>query len=307
MRNNNLGGVWPAMITPVDRNGDPAMDQLEKLVQLFLRQGLDGLYILGSTGQGFLFTEQQRKEVARRVLEIVQDQLPVIVQVGALNTYESIRLAKAAQHDGAYGVSSVGPIYYEVSPDRVFAHYEAIGSSVNIPFFPYHMGNRSIFQGDAQQYIQRILNLPNVQGMKLTTQNLYEVSLIHNFSKGKLTLFSGADELLCQATLCGTAGAIGSYFNLWGEECQYVREAFIKGNFELGSRFMLTFQDIIYRTVPNIWTFLRKAMLMKYSIDIGCMNPPLGLKEEAWSEQEVTEILDRIDAEVNLEKKEIIF
>ena len=298
MKKHTIGGVWPAMFTPVDREGDPALDQLEKLVQLFLKQRLDGLYILGSTGQGFLLTEAQRIAVARRVLEIVQGKLPVIVQVGALNTRESVRLAQAAQQDGAYGVSSVGPIYYGVSPDNVLAHYAAIGSSTDIPFFPYHIGNQSFFQGNAREYIKKILNLPNIQGMKLTTQNLYEISLIHNFSQGKLTLFSGADELLCQATLCGTAGAIGSYFNLWGEECQYVREAFINGNFELGNRFMLTFQDIIYHTIPQVWTFFRQAILMKYSIDIGCVNPPLGLNGEDWSEQEIIRILDRMEAEI---------
>ena len=302
MMHKNIGGLWPAMFTPVDREGNPAMDQLEKLVQLFLRQKLDGLYILGSTGQGFLFTEKQRKEVARRVLEVVQGEIPVIVQVGALNTHESIRLARSAQEDGAYGVSSVGPIYYEVSPDKIFAHYEAIGSAVDIPFFPYHIGNRSIFHGKAHEYIKSILDLPNVQGMKLTTQNLYEVSLIYNFSHGKLTLFSGADELLCQASLCGTAGAIGSYFNLWGEACKYVREEFVKGNFDLGSRFMLTFQDVIYHTIPRIWQFFRKAMMMKYDIDIGDVNPPIGLKGEDWKEQEIMQILDRVEAEVKIEK-----
>lgn len=304
MVQNKIGGVWPAMITPVDQEGNPAMDQLEKLVQLFLRQGLDGLYILGSTGQGLLFTEQQRKEVARRVLDIVQGKLPVIVQVGAVNTRESVRLAQAAQEDGAYAISSVGPVYYAVTPDKVLAHYEAIGASVDIPFFPYHIGNHSIFQGTAHDYIQKILKIPNVQGMKLTTQNLYEVSLMHNFSQGKLILFSGADELLCQATLCGTAGAIGSYFNLWGEECQYVREAFIRGNFPLGSHFMLTFQDIIYRTIPNIWSFFQKAMLMKYGIDIGHVNPPIGLNESTWSEQEILHMFDRMEAAVQPERQE---
>jgi N-acetylneuraminate lyase len=300
---NKIGGLWPAMFTPVDHQGNPAMDQLEKLVQLFLKQELDGLYILGSTGQGFLLTEKQRMEVARRVLEIVQGKIPVIVQVGALNTHESIRLAKTAQQDGAYGVSSVGPIYYDVNPDKTFAHYEAIGSAIDIPFFPYHIGNQSIFHGKAHNYVKRILGLPNIEGMKLTTQNLYEVSLIHNFSEGKLILFSGADELLCQASLCGTVGAIGSFFNLWGEECKYVREAFIKGNFQLGRNFMLTFQDIIYHTVPNIWPFFRKAMLMKYSIDIGCINPPLGLKGEDWSEQEIVRIFNCIEAEMKIENK----
>jgi len=130
--------------------------------------------------------------------------------------------------------------------------------------------------------------------MKLTTQNLYEISLIHTLSEGRLILFSGADELLCQAALCGTVGAIGSYFNLWGEECKHVREEFVKGNVELGTRFMLAFQEIIFKTVPNVWSFLRKAMLMRYDIDIGIPNPPMGLKHAKWKEQEVQAILDNI-------------
>ncbi len=291
-----IGGLWPALLTPVDQDGAPEFGQLEKIVQLCVDQQLDGLYILGSTGQGVLFTEQQRVAVTQKVMEVAGTKLPVIAQVGSLNTRESIRLAQAAQEAGVYGISTVAPIYYQGGVNNSLAHYRAISSSIDIPLFPYHVGNQSIFGGDARYYIDQILTLPNIKGMKLTTQNLYEISLMHILAGDDLILFSGADELYCHATLCGTVGAIGSFFNLWGEECRYVRKEFIAGNFDLGNRFMLTFQEIINFVLPNVWTFFQKAMILKHGIDIGIPNPPLGLGNTPWQDKDVQEILDRIAA-----------
>ena len=291
-----IGGLWPALLTPVDPDGAPQFAELEKIVQLCVDQQLDGLYILGSTGQGVLFTEKQRIAVTKKVMEVAGSQLPVIAQVGSLNTRESIRLAQAAQEAGVYGISTVAPIYYQGGVDNSLAHYRAISSSIDIPFFPYHVGNQSIFGGNARYYIDQILTLPNIEGMKLTTQNLYEISLMHILAGDDLILFSGADELYCHATLCGTVGAIGSFFNLWGEECRYVRKEFIGGNFVLGNRFMLAFQEIINYVLPNVWTFFQKAMILKHGIDIGIPNPPLGLGNNPWKDSDVQEILDRVAA-----------
>lgn len=291
-----IGGLWPALFTPVTEDGAPAYGELEKMVQLCIDQQLDGIYLLGSTGQGVLFSESERAEVTRQVMQVAGNALPVMVQVGSFTTNESVRLAKTAQEAGAYGISTVAPIYYQGGVQNSLAHYRAISSSVDIPFFPYHVGNQSIFGGDARSYLDQLLTLPNIKGMKLTTQNLYEISLMHIMAGDDLTLFSGADELFCQATLCGTSGAIGSFFNIWGEECQYVRKEFIKGNFDLGTRFMLTFQEIINYVLPNVWTFFQKSMYLKYGIDIGLPRAPLGVGNKPWEDKEVQEILDRVAA-----------
>lgn len=291
-----IGGLWPALFTPVTEDGAPAYGELEKIVQLCIDQQLDGIYLLGSTGQGVLFSESERAEVTRQVMQVAGKALPVMVQVGSFTTNESVRLAKTAEEAGAYGISTVAPIYYQGGVQNSLAHYRAISSSVDIPFFPYHVGNQSIFGGDARSYLDQLLTLPNIKGMKLTTQNLYEISLMHIMAGDDLTLFSGADELFCQATLCGTSGAIGSFFNIWGEECQYVRKEFIKGNFDLGTRFMLTFQEIINYVLPNVWTFFQKSMYLKYGIDIGLPRAPLGVGNKPWEDKEVQEILDRVAA-----------
>ena len=125
---------------------------------------------------------------------------------------------------------------------------------------------------------------------------MYEISLVRILAGDRLQLFSGADELFCHATLCGTVGAIGSFFNLWGEECKYVRNEFIAGNYELGTQYMLAFQETIHQVLPNVWTFLQQAMQMKHGIAIGIPNPPLGLGNQVWKDEEVEMILERMAA-----------
>lgn len=288
-------GLWPAMFTPVLENGEPALHQLEKLVELLISQELDGLYILGSTGQGVLFTEEQRKVVTKVVCEVASGRIPIMVQVGSLTTDESIRLAKHAEKCGVDGISSVGPIYFSGGADMALEHYKRIATATGLPFFPYQLGDNSI-PGDTISFVKRLIDIPNVAGMKLTTNQLLEISAIHNYAGDRLKLFSGSDELICHASLCGTVGAIGSTYNLWGVICKQIVIEFMNGNYQLTREFMLSFQKTIQSILPNIWTFFRKAMLLKYKIDIGPAKAPLGNTNTEWKDEVVLDISEKIES-----------
>lgn len=287
-------GLWPAMFTPVDENGEPEYAEMEKLVELLVGQEMDGLYILGSTGQGVLFTEQQRKDITEAVMRFVAGRLPVMAQVGALTTDESVRLARHAEENGAVGISSVGPIYYSGTADMALKHYQTIAESTRLPFFPYQLGDHSI-QGNTISFVERLLDIQNVTGMKLTTNQLLDISAIHNYAGNRLKLFSGSDELFCHASLCGTVGAIGSTYNLWGTSCKKIMATFINGGFEEAKRFMLVYQDVIKQILPNIWPFLRSAMKIQYKIDIGPTKAPLANTQTEWDTKEVESILEKIE------------
>ncbi len=287
---NGFKGIWPAMFTPVDENGNPAYAELEKLTELLISQELGGLYILGSTGQGILFSTEQRKKVTEIVVKTAAKRIPVIAQVGAITTAESITLATHAEKTGVDGISSVGPIYYAATSDTAIEHYRRIAEATVLPFFPYQLGNHSI-PGDTLTFVKRLMDIPQVTGMKLTTSQLLDISLIYNYAGDRLKLFSGSDELFCHASLCGTVGAIGSFYNLWGPHCKQVMEEFLQGNYLLTRKFMLEFQRTIQMVLPNVWTFLRTAMKLKYNIDIGPTKPPLANTQRPWKNDEVRHII----------------
>ncbi|MFM2231658.1 MAG: hypothetical protein RJB31_359 [Bacteroidota bacterium] len=287
----DLKGLWPALLTPVTSEGKVNEKELEKIIELIVAQQLDGIYLLGSTGQGFLYAEEERKHIAKLSLEITNKRLPVIVHVGALSTDESVRLAQHAAAHGADGISSVGPIYYATSPAMGLQHYKRIANATTLPFFPYQIGNAPM----TDDMIRQLLEIPNVKGLKLTTGNLLEISAINIKSKGAWKLFSGADELMCQAAVCGTVGAIGSTYNLFGPVCQYVRREFLNGNVKLGMDFMLEFQELILEILPCIWTFFQRGMQLRYGIDIGTAKAPLLSPELSWSDEELMKRIQSIE------------
>src|SRR4051812_43781324 len=204
-----FGGIWPAMLTPLHESGEPNLGAVEQLVELFVKQGLDGLYILGSTGQWPLLSPAQRMAVAERVVRSAGGRIPVMVHVGAVATDDAAALARHAAQVGADAVSCVAPIYYPAGADVVFEHYRRIGAATDLPLFIYHLSLVNQLALDPRDYADRILALPNIAGMKITDRDLYQFGLIHAYTSERLQLFSGADEVMCHAALSGAMGAIG--------------------------------------------------------------------------------------------------
>lgn len=290
MSTQKFKGVWPALFTPVKTDGTLNSTELEKLVELMIEQEMDGIYLLGSTGQGFLFSESERKEIAARTLDFVRGRVPVIVQVGAMNTEESIRLAKHAADRGADGISSVGPIYYAATSDMAITHYRRIAEATDLPFFPYQIGGAA-----SKEVIQRLLEMPQVAGMKLTTGQLLEIGSIKNQAGDKWQLFSGADELMCQAAICGTVGAIGTFYNMFGPTCKYVRAQFMEGAVIEGQNFMLAFQQFIETILPYVWSFVDRGMYLKYNIKIGPAKAPLLNPPMPWNDDEILAMMEKVE------------
>ena len=289
---SDFKGLWPALFTPVKEDGSVNEKELEKMIELIVSQKLDGIYLLGSTGQGFLYSEAERMHIAELSIAIVNKRLPVMVQVGSLSTDESVRLARHATLKGADGISSVGPVYYATSPTMGMEHYRKIANATTLPFFPYQIGNTPM----TDDMISQLLEIPNIKGLKLTTNEMLEIGAINIKSNKKWILFSGADELMCHAAVCGISGAIGSTYNLFGPVCQYVRREFVNGNVKLGIEFMFEFQKLILEILPCIWTFYRRGMQLRYGIDIGNPKAPLLAPELKWSDEELLNRIRKIES-----------
>ena len=290
-------GLWPAMLTPLNSAGQPALGEAEKLVELFVQQKLDGIYLLGSTGQGPLLSVTERQGVTECVVKAAAGRIPVMVHVGAVSTEDSVTLARHAARAGADSISSVGPIYYRASADGVFEHYRQIGAAGELPFFVYHLSIVNTLALSGREYVDRLLGIPNVAGMKFTERDLYQFGLICAYAGDRMRLFSGADELLCQSAMSGAHGAIGTFYNVWGPTCQAARQAFVEGSVATGRRFMTGFQLALDEILSSAstWTFLRAAMRIKYQIEIGPCKSPLGVTDRPWKDADVERLLATVD------------
>ena len=206
-------GINPAMFTPLtDDGGAISVERLKKLIPWLLNQGVTGLFVCGSTGEGVLLSPEERELVAEVTLTEVAGQVPVMVHVGAAATRDSVRLAKHAAKHGAAAVSSIPPFPFELSTRSVFGHWRQIGEATDLPMYIYYFPAMTGFTfGD--DAVEQLLRLPNLVGLKFTDTDFYVLRNLIDLSGGRLHILSGPDQLCLPAQTMGARGAIGSTYN----------------------------------------------------------------------------------------------
>lgn len=211
---NDIKGVIPALVTPFDENGKLDLQSGEKLVNSLIAKGIGGLYVTGSTGEGFLMTDDERMMFAQMVVSVVAHRVPVIVHVGDIGTDKSIALALHAQKIGADAISSVPPFYYRYSDDEIFGYYKDISDAVTIPMIVYNICLAGLMN---KNLVKRLATIPNVKGFKFTGREHDDMCDIKLSLGSHFMVYSGCDEMATQGLLAGADGLIGSTYNLMSE------------------------------------------------------------------------------------------
>lgn len=105
-----LQGVMAALLTPFDHQQQLDSESLRRLVRFNIGQGIDGLYVGGSTGEAFVQSLAEREQVLEIVAEEAKGKITLIAHVGTVSTAESQQLASAAKRYGFDAVSAVTPL-----------------------------------------------------------------------------------------------------------------------------------------------------------------------------------------------------
>ena len=199
-----LHGLNPAIITPFGGDGRVDVDRFERLIDWQIGVGVTGFFVGGSTGEGLYLTADERKAIAEAAVRAAGKRAAVMVHVGALTTEQSIELATHAAAAGADALSSIAPVYYKVGFDATLAHYRAIGEAAGLPFFVYHIPHLTGVSMSADN-ARRLLEIPNVAGLKFTDPALHVMRWIYELTGERLTMLSGPDELHLPAMVMGAA------------------------------------------------------------------------------------------------------
>jgi N-acetylneuraminate lyase len=230
MAENKFFGVYAALITPFDEKGGVDEKRLKNLVKFLISKGIDGLYVCGGTGEGLLMDIDERKKVAEIVKDEAQNKIKLIVHVGgALNTKNSIELAKHSEKIKVDAISSIPPIYYKFSFNEIFNYYYQLANSTNLPFFIYYIpATTGIFLTNKE--ILKFGEIKNIVGLKYTYTDFYLLQDLLLKMKGKWIAFSGPDELFLPALNMGVVGCIGSTQNVLPEIFVEIYKNFKEGN-----------------------------------------------------------------------------
>jgi dihydrodipicolinate synthase/N-acetylneuraminate lyase len=200
-----LGGALAAAVTPL-RDDDFDTAAVGPYVEFLAGHGLDGVLVLGTTGEGVLFSVEERREIAAVFVEAAGGKLQVAVHCGAQTTRETVALAEHAAAAGADAVAVIAPPYFALDEDELLAHFEAAAHAcAPLPFYLYEFEARSGY-AIPLSVIERLRErVPNFAGMKVSDSpwERLEPYLIDG-----LDVFVGAEALLVRGLAAGAAGAV---------------------------------------------------------------------------------------------------
>ncbi|MCI2874592.1 N-acetylneuraminate lyase [Staphylococcus hominis] len=275
-----LKGLYAALLVPFDENGQVKEEGLKQIAKNAIEvEQLDGLYVNGSSGENFLISKEQKKQIFKVVKEAVGNDVKLIAQVGSLDLNEAIELGKYATNLGYDALSAVTPFYYPFSFEEIKQYYFDIIEATQNKMIIYAIPDLTGVNISINQF-EELFNNEKIVGVKYTAPNFFLLERIRKAFPDKLIL-SGFDEMLVQAVTSGVDGAIGSTYNVNGRRARQIYDLARKGKIEEAYKIQHDTNNII-ETVLSMGIYpTLKEILKTRGIDGGVPKRPFSPFNEA--------------------------
>lgn len=132
-------GVIPPLLTPLTADGRLDVPSLERLVEHHLAGGVDGLFVLGSSGEVAFFEDEMRDQVLREAVRLVAGRVPVLAGIIDTQTRRVLAHLRRAEEIGVAGVVATAPFYAITGLEEIEAHFRAIAAATELPVFAYDL------------------------------------------------------------------------------------------------------------------------------------------------------------------------
>ncbi|NMB61855.1 MAG: dihydrodipicolinate synthase family protein [Chloroflexi bacterium] len=213
--NNKFKGIIPPLITSFDEDGKFNETAQREVIQ-FLLTKVNGFYPIGTYGSGPLLDVEERKTIAKFIVNEVNGKVPVIIHIGAVNTKQAVDLAKHAESIGADAIGAIPPYYYSYTDYDLLEYYRAILSATKLPFFAYN--NPGLSNNPLSPKIVNTLAKEGLYGIKDSSFDLITFSnFVNNVEKENFHFIIGTEAFATAAVNAGAEAVISGLANAWPE------------------------------------------------------------------------------------------
>jgi len=222
-------GIIPAMVTPLDKHGQINKAAIRKLTNYLLDGGVHGLFPVGSTGEWYGLSIDQKKEIIETVIEETNGRVPVYAGTGAITTKEVVELSQMAEKIGAAAVSVLTPVFITPSQDELYEHYKTIARGVEIPVLLYNNPGRTGINLTAD-LVSRLCKIENICGIKDSSGDMTLTGEYIRRTDDDFCVIAGRDTLILSTLVYGGKAAIAATANIAPKVPVRIYEEYIKGN-----------------------------------------------------------------------------
>jgi 4-hydroxy-tetrahydrodipicolinate synthase len=226
-----MKGIITAILTPFKE--DQTIDEVgaRKQVNRLIDKGISGLFILGTNGEFFSLSMDEKVQFARIVVDEVKGRIPVCAGTGAISTAEVIELTGRMEEAGVDSVSVITPYLMTLSQQELVNHYKKVANATSLPILIYHMPGRTNNRLSPET-VAELSKVENIVGIKDSTGNFDQILQFIKATGDDFAVYSGADPLILWTLMAGGQGAIAATSNMYPKLVVSIYEHWKNGNIE---------------------------------------------------------------------------
>jgi 4-hydroxy-tetrahydrodipicolinate synthase len=206
-------GVFAALVTPMKANEEIDYPQLAAFTEHLIRRGVHGLVPLGSTGEYYALSADERERVIRTTLEAAAGRVPVVAGTNAGSTRDVIAFSRQAEQLGCAGVMLAAPYYSLPRPEELFVHFKAVSDAIGVPIMLYNYPGRTGVDM-SPEFIERLAGLKNLRYVKESTGEMPRITELLRRCGDRLGVFCGCDTIALESFVVGAIGWVGGVVNV---------------------------------------------------------------------------------------------
>ena len=272
-----LTGLIAAPHTPFDSSNNVNYEEIDKIAKHLIKDGVKGIYVCGTTGEGIHCSVAERKAIAERWVSASENQLDIILHTGALSIVDTLELTRHAETLDILATSVIGPCFFKPGSVAALVEYCATvaAAAPSKGFYYYHSGMSGVNLNMEEFLIQADKRIPNLSGLKFNSGDLYEYQRCLRVCDGKFDIPFGVDEFLPGALAVGAKSAVGSTYNYAAPHFYAIIDAFNRGDHDAVFNKMTNVMGLIQVLVEFGGVAAGKVAMGLHDINAGDPRLPL--------------------------------
>ena len=222
-------GSFAVIVTPFTENGDIDENAYRQVVDLVIEAGCHGVISAGSTGEFFLMTNDERKEVFSIAVDQAGGRVPVIAGTSAIRTEDVVDLTRHAGDVGCAGTMLLPPIYIGVDDREVIEFYTRVSGEGGLPIMLYN-SPAAVRKHLTPQLVEQLVGLENVVAIKDSSLDMRQLTALVRFCGDDLRVFVGLEDLLLPALAVGAVGVVAMMPQVVGRMAVDLYETAVSGD-----------------------------------------------------------------------------
>jgi len=267
-------GIIPAMVTPFTDDGKIHEAVLRRMVRRFLDAGVSGLFCLGTNGEFYSLSEDEKVRVTAIVADEADGKVPVYAGAGAISTDETVRLASQLERAGADALSVITPYFLSFTQQELYEHYVRIAESTRLPIVLYNIPSRTSNTLHPKT-VAKLAEIPNIVGLK-DSSGSFDLTLQYiDQTPDTFAVLAGTDSLILATLMAGGKGAVAATANVFPAEVVSIYRHWKEQRFREAEEAQRLLRDLrasfSLGTLPSVL----KAVLTEIGLSVGPARRPV--------------------------------